>query len=156
MKDQIQNIDARAIEQRRYERRNHSWATLHGSLFVNRRRQFRRDDDHINAYQDWHGHIPLAATILIILLCVVDAFFTTILLSEGAVEMNIFMDWLIRKNFHAFTIVKMSITGLALVVLVMHYNFRIYRWIAVKYVILALVPAYSLLILHELRMLASI
>ena len=100
--------------------------------------------------------MPLAATLLIILLCVIDAFLTTILLSEGAVEMNIFMDWLIKKDIHAFTIVKMGLTGTALVVLVMHYNFMIYRYIAVKYVMYALVPAYSLLILHELRMLANI
>lgn len=155
MSEKQQNIDTRSIEHRRTDRRQHSWATFHGSLFRNRRRQFRRDDDHVNAYQDWHGHVPLAATVLIILLCFVDAFFTTILLSEGAVEMNILMDWLIRKNIHAFTIVKMAVTGIALVVLVMHYNFRIYRFIAVKYVIFALIPAYSLLILHELRMLAS-
>jgi hypothetical protein len=150
------NTGTRFVEQRRSDRRCHSWATFHGSLFHNRRRQFRRSDDHVNAYQDWHGHVPLAATVLIILLCFADAFFTTILLSEGAVEMNIFMDWLLSKNIHAFTIVKMAVTGIALIVLVMHYNFRIYRFIAVKYVIFALIPTYSLLILYELRMLASI
>jgi hypothetical protein len=151
-----QEIDGRAFEPRAQDRRTATLATLYGALFLKRRRRFRRANDHINAYQDWHGHVPLVATTLIILLCFVDAFLTTILLSEGAVEINIFMDWLIKKDLHTFTIVKMALTGCALVILVMHYNFTIYRYIAVKYVIYALVPAYSLLILHELNMLANI
>lgn len=153
---QPQKFDARTHASRRIERRSASLATLHGALFLNRRRTFRRTHDHINAYQDWHGHMPLAATLLILAMCTVDAFLTTVLLGEGAVEMNVFMDWLIQKDIHAFTSVKMALTGIALLVLVMHYNFKIYRYIAVKYVIFALVPAYSLLILHELNMLASI
>ncbi len=153
---QLQKIDGRAIEHRNVDRRSHSLATLHGALFLNRRRCFRRDEDHVNSYKDWHGHIPLIATLLIILLCFADAFLTTMLLGKGAVEMNLLMDWLIRKDIHIFTIAKMAITGTALVVLVMHYNFMIYRYIAVKYVMYALVPAYTLLILHELNMLANI
>ena len=47
----------------------------------------------------------------------------------------------------------MSITGVALVVLVLHLNFTIYRIIAVRYLMYALVPLYSLLIAHELQML---
>ncbi len=151
-----QTFDSRAVEQRKQDRRNPSMSTLHGAMFLNRRREFRRTKDDVNSYKDWHGHLPLATTLLIILLCFVDAFLTTVLLSEGAVEMNVFMDWLIQKDIHAFTIVKMALTGCALVVLVMHYNFMIYKYIAVKYVMYALVPAYSLLILHELNMLASI
>ena len=45
---------------------------------------------------------------------------------------------------------------LALIVLVMHFNFRIYRFIAVRYLIYALVPMYSLLIAHEINMLANL
>jgi len=153
---QLQKFDDRAIEQRKAERRATSFSTLHGALFLNRRRRFRRDDDHVNSYMDWHGHIPLAATLLIILLCFADAFLTTVLLEKGAVEMNKFMEWLIRKDIHTFTIVKMAITGTALVILVMHYNFTIYKYIAVKYVMYMLVPAYLLLILHELNMLSNI
>ena len=138
------------------ERRQLSPATLYGALFRSRRRHARRTDDRINTYLDWHGHLPLIATILIILLCFADAFLTTILLSKGAVELNILMDWLIRKDLQTFTIVKMAVTGVALVVLVMHYNFMIYRYIAVRYIIYALVPLYGLLIVHELRLLAII
>jgi hypothetical protein len=153
---QPQNFDGRAIEQRKVDRRKPSLSTLHGAMFLTRRRRFRRDEDDVNSYKDWHGHMPLATTLLIILLCCADAFLTTVLLSKGAIELNLFMDWLIQKDIHVFTIVKIAITGTALLVLVMHYNFMIYRYIPVKYVMIALVPAYLLLILHELNMLANI
>ena len=78
------------------------------------------------------------------------------LLSKGAVELNILMDWLIQHDVHTFAVVKMSVTGTALVVLVMHFNFRIYRFIAVRYLIYGLVPIYSLLIAHEINMLANL
>lgn len=148
--------DSRAIEQRHEERRNTSARTLLGALRFQRRRIHRRDNDHVNQYIDWYGHWPFAATLLITLLCFADAFLTIVLLGKGAVELNIFMDWLIQRDVHTFTIVKMALTGTALVLLVMHFNFRIYRFIAVRYLIYALVPVYSLLILHEINLLASL
>ena len=153
MKLITEKTDNRAIELRRDDRRQTSLQTVAGALFHQRRRDMRRTGDHINSYIDWYGHWPLAATFTIILLCFADAFLTIVLLSKGAVELNVLMDWLIRHDVHTFAVVKMFITGAALVVLVMHLNFRIYRIIAVRYLMYALVPLYSLLIAHELRML---
>ncbi len=130
--------------------------TLHGALFKYRRRGSRRDGEDTNNYVDWYGHWTLMATFTIILLCSVDAFLTIVLLSHGATEMNILMDWLIQKDIRSFAVVKMSITGLALLVLVMHLNFRIYKIFVVRYLIFALVPMYTLLIAHELHMLYQI
>ena len=143
-------------DQRRHDRRQHSLKTLLGALSQYRRRQLRREDDGLNSYTDWYGHWPFAATLTIILLCFADAFLTIVLLSKGAVELNGLMDWLIQKDTHTFAIVKMSMTGAALIILVMHFNFRIYKYIAVRYLIYALVPLYSLLIFHELAMLARL
>jgi Domain of unknown function (DUF5658) len=152
----IKQADNRAIEQREDERRQTSTMTLAGALRYQRRRTHRRDNDHVNRYIDWYGHWPFAATVTITLLCFADAFLTIVLLSHGAIELNILMDWLIQRDVHAFAVVKMAVTGMALVVLVMHFNFRIYRFIAVRYLIYALVPMYSLLILHEISMLADL
>lgn len=151
-----EHISSGINESRQANRRSASLKTLYGALFKSRRRQARRTEDRINTYLDWHGHLPVITTIIIILLCFADAFLTTILLSKGAVEMNILMDWLIQKDLQTFTIVKMAVTGVALVVLVFHYNFLIYRFVAVRYIMYALVPLYSLLILHELNMLAHL
>lgn len=148
--------DNQSSEQRQHDRRQPSLKTLLGSLRHYRRRHLRRDGDNLNTYTDWYGHWPFAATFTIILLCFADAFLTIVLLSKGAVELNGLMDWLIRKDTYIFTVVKMSMTGAALIILVMHFNFRIYRFVAVRYLIYALVPLYSLLIFHELTMLANL
>ena len=144
------------VEKRTGERRSPSISTFHGAMFVNRRRNPRRAGDHVDTYTDWYGHLPLITTVTIIALCFADAFLTTVLIANGAVELNIFMDWLIQRDIHLFAIVKMTVTGAALIVLVMHLNFRIYRFIAVRYVLYALVPLYALLFYYELNMLASI
>jgi hypothetical protein len=156
MKLQTNSVDEQEREQREEERRQVSTKTLYGALFHQRRRSSRRDNDHLNNYTDWYGHWPFAATFIVILLCFVDAFLTTILLNNGAVELNIFMDWLIQRDIFTFAVVKMSVTGVALLVLVMHFNFRIYRFIAVRYLIYALVPVYVLLIAHEINLISQI
>jgi hypothetical protein len=66
------------------------------------------------------------------------------------------MDVLIKKDIQLFTIVKLAMTGIALLVLVMHVNFRIYRVIAVRYLIYAFVPIYMILIAHQINMLYQI
>ena len=153
---QPESTDDKNADQRLLDRRQPSLKTLLGSLTHSRRRDSRRENDHIDSYTDWYGHWPFAATLIIILLCFADAFLTIVLLSKGAVELNTLMDWFIQKDTHMFAVVKMSMTGVALIVLVMHFNFRIYKYIAVRYLIYALVPLYSLLIFHELRMLATL
>ena len=149
-------IDDRAIEHRCDDRRRYTWRTLFGTLFVHRRRNPRREEDLLNSYVDWYGPWPLVATVLITMMCCLDAFFTLLLISNGAVEMNIFMDWLIQRDIQTFAVVKMAVTGLALVVLVMHFNFRIYRIIAVRYLMYALVPVYMALIAHEINLLQQV
>jgi len=151
-----EKADNRVTDERQADRRRTTLRTLTGSLLYHRRRVMRRTNDHVNSYIDWYGHWPLAATFTIILLCFTDAFLTIVLLSKGAVELNILMDWLIQHDVQTFAVVKMSITGAALVILVLHLNFTIYRFIAVRYLMYALVPLYSLLIAHELRMLYAL
>lgn len=152
IKDKADNA---TVEQRAEDRRANSLQTLYGALFLIRRRNPRRDSDHQDNYVDWYGPLPLIATLAIILLCFADAVLTTVLISKGAVELNILMDWLIQRDLQLFALVKMAVTGVALIVLVMHFNFRIYRHIGVRYILYALVPVYSLLIFHELNMLAN-
>lgn len=156
MKLEPETIDDRAVEQRNVDRRKPSLKTLLGALTHRRRCDSRRENDHINSYTDRYGHWPIAATFAIITLCFADAFLTTVLLSKGAVELNGLMNYLIQKDIQLFAVVKMSVTGVALIILILHFNFRIYKYIAVRYVIYGLVPLYTLLIFHELNMLANI
>jgi len=145
-----------ATERRDDGRRRISTKTFLGALLKQRRREIRRDDDRIGSYIDWYGPWPFLASFLIIVLSFTDALLTMILLNNGAIEMNILMDWLIKKDVQTFAATKMVVTGLAIIILVMHFNFRVYRIIAVRYVMYALVPVYTLLIVHEFNMLAQI
>ena len=151
-----ENIKERAIEQRNLDRRKASFKTFWFALTHPRRRIAQREEDHLNSYTDWYGHWPLAATFTIFLLCFADAFLTIVLLNKGAVELNALMDYLIQRDVHLFTVVKMSVTGTALIILVLHFNFRVYKYVSVRHIVYGLVPLYSLLISHQLAMLANI
>ena len=153
--DPILNDD-RAIERRRHQRRRFSLRAMLGALFTLRRRQSRRKDDRLNSYIDWYEPWPLVASVVIILLSSLDAFLTLILLNHGAVELNILMNWLIETDIRTFAAVKLAVTGLALIVLVLHFNFHIYKVLPVRYLIYALMPLYAFLIAHELSLLSEL
>jgi hypothetical protein len=148
--------DDRAIEKRCQDRRRYSMQSLFGALFTVRRRQSRRKNDRKNTYIDWYEPWPLVASVFIILLSSLDAFLTLILLNHGAVELNVLMDWLIKMDIRTFAAVKLAMTGLALVILVLHFNFHIYRVLPVRYLIYALMPLYAFLIAHEINLLGEL
>jgi hypothetical protein len=148
--------DDRTIERRGQDRRRFSLQSLFGALFTLRRRQPRRKDDHLNSYIDWYEPWPLVASVVIILLSSLDAFLTLILLNHGAVELNVLMNWLIKMDIRTFAAVKLSVTGLALVILVLHFNFHIHNVLPVRYLMYALMPIYALLIAHEISLLAEL
>jgi hypothetical protein len=145
-----------AIERRYQDRRRFSLQALFGALFTLRRRRSRRKDDRLNNYTDWYEPWPLVASVVIILLSSLDAFLTLILLNHGAVELNVLMEWLIIMDIRTFAAVKIAVTGLALVILVLHFNFHIYRVVPVRYLMYALMPIYAFLIAHEINLLGEL
>ena len=110
----------------------------------------------MNTYIDWYEPWPLVASVVIILLSSLDALLTLILLNHGAVELNMLMDWLIKTDIRTFAAVKLAMTGLALIVLVLHFNFHLYRVLPVRYVMYALMPIYAFLIAHEISLLGDL
>ena len=148
--------DDTILERRHQDRRRFSLHSLFGALFTLRRRRSRREGDHLNTYIDWYEPWPLVASVVIILLSSLDALLTLILLNHGAVELNMLMDWLIKTDIRTFAAVKLAMTGLALIVLVLHFNFHLYRVLPVRYVMYALMPIYALLIAHEISLLGDL
>ena len=144
------------LERRRQNRRRFSLRSLFGALFTLRRRRSRRKDDQLNTYIDWYEPWPLVASVVIILLSSLDAFLTLTLLNHGAVELNILMDWLIKMDIRTFAAVKLGITGLALIILVLHFNFQLYKVLPVRYLMYALMPLYAFLIAHEINLLGEL
>jgi len=148
--------DDTILERRNLDRRRFSLRSLGGALFTLRRRRSRRKGDHINSYVDWYEPWPLVASLVIILLSGLDAFLTLVLLNHGAVELNMLMDWLIKTDIRTFAAVKLAMTGLALIVLVLHFNFHLYRVLPVRYLMCALMSLYAFLITHEIILLGDL
>jgi hypothetical protein len=118
-----------------------AWDSLRGW----RGRQYaRRSGEGANTYVDvYHGR-DLAMLLSILMLNVLDAFFTLRWLQIGGREANPVMEWLLEIGDSAFLIQKCIVVGLWLIVLIVHKNFRIARiglW--------SLLALYSLLLIYH-------
>jgi hypothetical protein len=133
-------------------RRRFWWGIAYGG-FRPRRRVPRRDHPHAFQMVDWHDAHLLGAAILVVVLCAVDAFLTLVLLSKGAHEANPVMAQFVYSDPRTFTIVKMVITGSALMVLVFLARYRFMRAVPVSALLYGAVAIYVALIWYEVQML---
>lgn len=137
-------------QRRQTERRHkstHPWLTLHG-----RRRQHRRlgESGSASTPLDWHPPHLLAIILAILILCLADAHNTLQLLVSGAQEINLLMDFLIRKDPRLFLMVKLGITGACLVVLVAYQHFVIFNRLRIRHILYSIFGLYLGLIGYEL------
>ncbi len=123
-------VERRKVEERR---KLSLWAHINTSPNYHRRRFPRRECDRYNNYIDWYKPALFYVTVGILLLSCVDAALTLYLLSHGAVELNPFMAFLIDINPQLFVIVKLGLTGIGLILLIAHINFRIFNIIRVDH-----------------------
>ncbi len=136
-------------------RRSILGALLHGS-FKRRRRQVRRASDRHPAAIDWHHPLWLAVAVLILLLCVGDAFLTLTLISLGAEELNPMMEPLVLGSGPAFALWKMGLTSAGVIVLVILARLRAFGRIPVGVLLYAILAGYIVLIAYEFWLLESI
>lgn len=116
----------------------------------------RRTGDRVNSYVDSYEARYLLAVMITMCCCAVDAFLTLLLLDRGAVEVNLLMDSLILKDMQLFVNLKLALTGLCLVLLVVHKNFIIFRALKVSHLLYAFTFLYMMLNYYQLGMLASV
>ncbi len=135
------------------ERRSFSWATLFYGELYNRRRQVRRDRDRHRSYTDWYDSYLLYIALGVLLLSAVDAVLTLNLLQMGSTELNPFMAMLIRYDIHLFVATKLALTGIGLILLVMHANFRLLRVLPIHLVLSLSLLTYLCLTGYELALL---
>ncbi len=135
------------------DRRSPSFSTFLSASTKHRRRDGRREADRNRPYVDWYEPKVLYLVIGILLLSFADAVLTLNLLKAGAVEVNSFMAYLIEKDIQLFAAIKMALTGLCLVVLAAHANFRWLSIFRVERTLQLILPAYILLIVYELTLL---
>ena len=151
--DSAGSRDRRRSQRDRRARLFHS--LLYGGLKP-RRRRGRREADHHRPLVDWHGEGLLTSAIVVLLLCVADALLTLQLLTDGATEVNPLMALLVHRGALGFALVKLSLTGAGVLMLVSIARFRVFRQLRVAMFVHAALFGYSVLVAYELWLLNQI
>jgi hypothetical protein len=135
----------------RPDRRRLTWRTfVQGSLTPRRRGNRRSAEGH--SLIDWHEPHLLFLAIMILLLSVTDAFLTLTLLARGATEANPLLALVLEHFPQYFAAVKMSLTGIGIVVLVALARARVFRVVRISLIIHWCMLGYLALILYEARL----
>ncbi len=110
------------------------------TFFGKRRRNQRLTDLQSNYYVDLYSAWSLAILLLIVVLSLLDAFFTFHYISLGGKELNPIMDVLLDYGARAFFPFKFLLTGMGIFILCIHKNFSFVRvmtsFILVVYILL--------------------
>lgn len=101
------------------------------------------------------GHLLLCA-VAILLLSFIDACLTLNILAGGGEEVNWFMAALIEDSVEKFIAFKLTLTALAVVLLVIHHNVRLTANIRVYHIKYTILSGYGTLIGYELILLGLI
>ena len=137
------------------DRRRTSWRSFFQGSLTPRRRAGRRAGEH-HLPIDWHEPYLLFLSVTILLLSVVDAFFTLTLLTVGATEANPVMAFVLTHHPQLFALVKMGFTGVGVLVLVAVARARLFRVMKVGLVLQGVFVAYLVLIGYEWWLLRAI
>jgi len=130
-------------------------SVFYGSFNPRRRTPPRRADESRFHSLDWHSPHLLVVAICILLLSFVDAFLTLVLLTGGAEEVNPLMEAIIYKSVGVFAALKMTLTGVGLVVMVTLARYRFMRMLRVEWALYGVLVAYVCLISYEVWMLQA-
>jgi len=125
------------------------------ALFMSRRQSQRRSDEAVCYYSDQYGPYMLTAALLLMLLCVLDAYFTLLLIQYGSTELNPILAWALNKHVMFFFILKYTLTALCVLVAVVHKQFRVFGLKGYQVLIISIL-AYGILIQYQLSMLLPI
>lgn len=134
------------------DRRRFSWRTVLYASRYRRRTGSRRQGDSMLLSSDI---LPFTSSLFIlslVLLSLMDAFFTTVLLGRGAVELNPFMAYLIQHDMMLFALVKVKVTGLCAVVMAL-FSKHTFWGIKGSSIALLMISVYLVLVAWELLLL---
>jgi 8-oxo-dGTP pyrophosphatase MutT (NUDIX family) len=127
-------------------------ALLYGSFYP-RRLGPRRDGEHGLGAIDWHHPWWFAIATLILTLCAADAVLTVVLISRGAYELNPVLAPLIDRSAMLFVVVKVGLTGIAVVLLTLLSRVKAFGRMPVALFLYAVLAGYGTLIAYELGLL---
>jgi len=127
------------------------------SFFMDRRHGPRRSDDKIqDCYVDAHEPHYFYVVILTLGLCLVDIFFTFVIISQGGEEINPFVAWLMENSSPGLFIgIKFFLTAAGLIFLLAHKHFRV-MWLNSAQLLYIILSTYVVLIIYQLLLLNRI
>jgi hypothetical protein len=145
------------VERRRCpDRRRYGLAAFwHGARYP-RRRAGRRATDQVYLIVDWHSPRVLAVVVAILCLCMLDAIFTVILISHGADELNPVLAPFLPDRLGWFTLVKFTLTGVGVCVLVACSRMRLFRAVPGEWLLYPLLMCYAVLFSYQLELLEMV
>lgn len=132
------------------DRRAKSTSPIGRFFILGRRKRSRRVADSENYYVDKYESRYLVLILAILILCVLDVYFTLKILQLGGNELNPFMSFLIKKNPALSLVVKYLVTAGGLVILLIHKNFKIFGKLKVHSLIYFIFFLYFILMLYEI------
>lgn len=143
--------NSRSCRRRRFS----SFMNLRHLGIGGRRIRARRKEEKINCYVDQYIDPVLFFVVLsIIIMSVLDGFFTMLLLENGnVIEINPLMAALIEKGSLYFFNVKYLLTAFSLILLVVHKNFSIFGVVKITNVIFLIFGGFFLLNTYQIYLL---
>ena len=142
-------------QRQQLERRQPNLRSLIYALYMSRRKTHRRDAHTATYYSDHYGPYIFSAALVLMLLCIVDAYFTLMLLQYGSSELNPILDWALNKHVLLFFSLKYTVTAGCVVLTVMHKHFRIFGLKGYQ-ILLGYLVGYGILIHYQLSMLMNV
>ena len=146
---EISHQDSRVAK----DRRVFSTMTIVKSFTQTRRRSHRRVSDNPEAHSDWYQPKLMLLVVGIMIMSMMDSFFTLQLLSRGAMEMNPVMDYFILQGTSTFILFKMLFTGFGVFVLTACSSYLIFGRFSTAKILTICFIAYVVLIAYELVLL---
>lgn len=130
------------------ERRRLTLRTFIQGGFLPRRRGARRASD-LDLAVDLHEPYLLLLSVAMLVLSVADAFLTVTLMADGAPQTDPLLAFVINEHPRLFTLVKIALSGIVVVVLVAVARAKLFKVVRVTAFLQALVVAYSALVACE-------
>jgi hypothetical protein len=103
-------------------------------------------------YLDHYEARLLIPSLIILVLCMIDAHITLNLLARGATELNVVMKLAIEKGVLIFLVTKYVMTASSVVFLVIHHQFRIFNIVHVRHIIYGYAWVYIGLLTYEIAL----
>jgi len=132
------------------ERRGGFWRAFIYGNFRPRRRLSRRQANQHEVWFDWHEPRVLYLGLAVLLLSCTDALFTLNLLTAGASEGNPLMEAMLGRSIDRFLAVKISLTAVAVVILVAAARWKLFGLFRVVRVLEVICVGYMAVIGYEL------